>query len=243
MTMSIEGVRAGGPIVGVEVSDIHKTEDGVSDVDLLAEPSTMSFGDIGAEITRLIRQTAHSQKQVALRMEQSQMALEEKAHEEQIDAIQHQAIIGLVSSCVSGGVQIGSAVGTIAATVKAEAASAKYEKAKSTIDTTEAEHTKNVESAKESADSAAKLAKNVDHGVQILKASMPIVDGAFTLASAGEKAAEKDAEHRADIHERASKKAEDTVKDAQKLADDALEFYKDWLDGQHAALQASIRRA
>jgi hypothetical protein len=200
----------------------------VSDAELLVQPDASC--DLGAEMAMLVRQTAHHQMENARAMQEVEDRMQTAAENEEIAKMREKAAVqlaaGLTSSVTSmacNTVNLGAQLKDFR--LKCEAAKDPQAVSKAQLDVSSSE---------------VALTKTKTEIVSAgAKVQTDLMQFAANQLDADAKAAGSAAHH----HERLSQAAKDEVEAARKLAQDAVEFRKEWTETTNATLLALSRRA
>lgn len=201
----------------------------ISDADLLMEPETC--GDLGAEVAHLVRHAAHRQAENARTLQQAEDRAQTAAENAEVAKMREKAVVDLVASVASSATSLTGSAINLGAQMKSLTTDLKAAAAHKDI-------TKDAGCL-----IADKRAKVTQLATEIAKDGVKIGADALHFAAnqleADGKAAGAEAHHR----ERLSQAAKDEADAARKLAQDAVEFQKEWHETVNETLLALSRRA
>jgi hypothetical protein len=210
-----------------------------SNADLLSAPltSVSMGGDVGAQIAALVMLSANGSQKNAEATKEAADAAADKEEAAQVQSLRDAASATKASGILSGVTDIAS--GALTAASAAYSISADQSKAAGEAAT--AGGTKLADA--NAAASASRMAT-------AYKAGAALGDGLGKITTAvvsgnGDDAKADGAAHKntADTARRASDQANDQVKDAQKMIDVALSFYKEYTESQGQATSAALHRS
>lgn len=181
-------------------------------------PAMLPQGDIGAELASLIVVSANQNKAAARQLQKAEEAMQDAAEKRQINAMKREAELkmaaGIVGIAANATEGVCMAMGGLVSGGD-EGAGAGAAKGPSGWD------------------KAGGIIKGIGDGV-----------GGVLNAEATYKQADADQfEHEADAAKRGASASKDSVDDAKKLADKAIDFYSQWTQGKASASQAALHRS
>jgi hypothetical protein len=182
-------------------------------------PATLPQGDIGAELASLIVVSANQNKAAAHQLQKAEEAMQDAAEKRQIAAMHREAELKMAAGVLG---IVGNAVeGTCMA----------------------------IGGLSSGGGSGASGAGNGSgpggwsKGGGIAKGLAEGVGGVLSAEAVYKQADADQFEHEADAAKRGASASKDSVDDAKKLADKAIDFYQQWTQGKAGASQAALHRS
>jgi hypothetical protein len=186
----------------------------------------LGSGDPGAELAALVSMSARSQKRLANELRRSEEAMMKKAEDDQIAALHRQAGLALAAGLLSGATTVAAAGFELASGLAGV-------RSKELHDAGDKAGSHTLERRSESFKMAGR----------VLDAMSKVDDGVMNAASKNAEADETRAQHAAGRAKRGVDDANELREDAQRMLEKALDFYREWTQGQAGAAQAALRRA
>jgi hypothetical protein len=216
----MSGVARVGTTAGVTVPDNSAAAVDAAEAEtapLLPDPEAqlLASGDPGAMVAALVVETAKDERDVSRQIEQTESELQDQQEQAQVQAMRQKASAMRTQAWTSG------LIGVAQGAVSLGAACASNGAAK---------------------DGVGKLGRELEAGAKVVGAVHDLSSGLAGAANEDADANIASHEHAASHAGRAAAQAYDNERDAQKLLDTALDFYKEYESAQDQERAAAVHR-
>lgn len=214
---------------------------------LLCDAGGCAFGDIGAEVERLVHKTAQTMARIAQAMEHSARQLEAKADQKHVEELRQQAMFQLAAGLTSAGTAMATSAVSVVSSMKELKANADALAAENGLEDAEKAQ-EGVEDATRAAENANKAAERAGAGAGRAEAWCRLASAVSDVQvkslewAASQKAADAtESQNEAKRCGQAADDAKETRQAYEKLVERALDFYREWCQEKIAAERASLR--